>query len=89
MAELFDPSRLSMLGLRNMWVLIVDDIAALLVGMSPLLRASGDIDAVGTAKNGLEAVTSSRELINNACRCAKLYGDEIPLCSPFIKGDLA
>ena len=46
----------------NIRVLIVDDVDALLVGMSRLLRASGDIDVVGTAKNGLEAVTSAREL---------------------------
>ena len=46
----------------NIRVLIVDDIDALRVSMSGLLRASGDIDVVGTAKDGQEAVTSAREL---------------------------
>ncbi len=46
----------------NIRTLIADDVDDLRVLMSRLLSASGDIDVVGTAKNGLEAVTSAREL---------------------------
>lgn len=62
MAELSGPTTSSVLGIPNIRVLIADDIDALLVSMSRLLRASGHIDVVGTARNGLEAVTSAREL---------------------------
>ena len=62
MAEPSGPSTSSVRGMPNIRVLIVDDVDALLVGMSRLLRASGDIDVVATAKNGLEAVTKTREL---------------------------
>ena len=46
----------------NIRALIADDVDALLAVMSRLLSASGDIDVVGTAKNGLEALASAREL---------------------------
>jgi len=46
----------------NILTSIANDVDILLVGMSRLLSASGDIDVVDTAKNGLEAVTSAREL---------------------------
>lgn len=46
----------------NIRVLIADDIDALRVSMSLLLRASVDIDVVGTAKDGLEVVKSAQEL---------------------------
>ena len=62
MAELSGPSTPSVLGPPKIRVLIADDIDALLVSMSRLLSAAGDIHVVGTAKNGLEAVTSAREL---------------------------
>ena len=62
MAELSGPSTSSVLGIPYIRVLIADDMHALVVSMSLLLRASVDIDVVGTAKNGLEAVTSAREL---------------------------
>ena len=62
MADLSGPSSYSMQGMPNIRTLIADDYDALLVGMSRLLSASGDIDVVGTAKNGLEAVTRAREL---------------------------
>lgn len=62
MPELSGPSTSSVRGMRNIRVLIVDDVDALLVTMSRLFRACGDIDVVGTAKNGLEAVTNAREL---------------------------
>lgn len=63
MADLSGPSSYSVQdSMPNIRTLIADDYDALLVGMSRLLSASGDIDVVGTAKNGLEAVTSAREL---------------------------
>ena len=36
----------------NIRVVIANDIDALLVSMARLLRASGDIDVLGTARNG-------------------------------------
>ncbi len=62
MAELSGPSTSSVLGIPYIRELIADDKHALVASMSLLLRASVDIDVVGTAKNGLEAVTSAREL---------------------------
>ena len=62
MAELAGPSTSNVLGIPYIRVLIADDMHALIVSMSLLLRASVDIDVVGTARNGLEAVTSAREL---------------------------
>ena len=46
----------------NIRTLVADDVEVPPVGMSRPLSASGDIDVVSTAKNGLEAVTSARGL---------------------------
>ena len=52
LAEVSNLSTSNVRGMPNIRVLIADDVDTLLVSMSRLLRASGGIDVVGTAKNG-------------------------------------
>ena len=55
------PNRVREL-MQSIRVLVVDDTEPLLDIMSRVLRASDDFEVVGTERNGLEAVTSTREL---------------------------
>lgn len=45
----------------NLSVLIADDHSVVRMGMGALLSAEGDIDVVGEAKNGIEAVALARD----------------------------
>ena len=47
---------------KTLSVLIVDDHSVVRIGMSALLSAEADMQVIGKAKNGLEAISQARTL---------------------------
>ena len=47
---------------KTISVLIVDDHSVVRMGMAALLSAEADMQVVGNAKNGLEAISQARAL---------------------------